>query len=77
MVATFYFHIKRGTRDKSLSSSAASYLYAGDTADHGKNETLTDGWDLVEHPTLPPPPSHTEDVEHWTRAMFIDATKRK
>ncbi|GJS93664.1 UV radiation resistance protein/autophagy-related protein 14 [Tanacetum coccineum] len=66
-----------GTRDKSLSSSAASYLYAGYTADHGKNETLTDGWDLVEHPTLPPPPSHTEDVEHWTRAMFIDATKRK
>lgn len=39
------------------------------------SESLFDGWDLVEHPTLPPPPSHSEDVEHWTRAMFIDATK--
>ncbi|KAI7727643.1 hypothetical protein M8C21_003434 [Ambrosia artemisiifolia] len=66
----------RNTRDKSLSSSAASYLYAADVTDPVKNETLTEGWDLVEHPTLPPPPSQTEDVEHWTRAMFIDATKK-
>ncbi|CAH1454080.1 unnamed protein product [Lactuca virosa] len=72
----------RSTHDKSLSSSASSYLYANDmiTGAHnqngGKKETLTEGWDLVEHPTLPPPPSHTEDVEHWTRAMFIDATKK-
>ncbi|KAJ0579042.1 hypothetical protein HanIR_Chr05g0254551 [Helianthus annuus] len=66
----------RSTRDKNLSSSAASYPYAADVADNVKNETLTEGWDLVEHPTLPPPPSQTEDVEHWTRAMFIDATKK-
>ncbi|KAJ0790683.1 hypothetical protein HanPI659440_Chr05g0218001 [Helianthus annuus] len=66
----------RSTRDKNLSSSAASYPYAADVADHVKNEPLTEGWDLVEHPTLPPPPSQTEDVEHWTRAMFIDATKK-
>ncbi|XP_076906976.1 uncharacterized protein LOC143563288 [Bidens hawaiensis] len=65
----------RSTRDKCLSSSAASYLYAADVSHTVKNETLTDGWDLVE-PTLPPPPSQTEDVEHWTRAMFIDATKK-
>ncbi|CAM6093754.1 unnamed protein product [Calypogeia fissa] len=39
------------------------------------SDSLYEGWDLVEHPTLPPPPSHSEDVEHWTRAMFIDATK--
>lgn len=39
------------------------------------SESSVDGWDLVEHPRLPPPPSHSEDVEHWTRAMFIDATK--
>ncbi|CAI9262534.1 unnamed protein product [Lactuca saligna] len=62
----------RSTHDKSL--------YANETGAHnhngGKKETLTEGWDLVEHPTLPPPPSHTEDVEHWTRAMFIDATKK-
>nr|XP_043608719.1 uncharacterized protein LOC122580507 [Erigeron canadensis] len=63
----------RNTGDKVLSSSA----YATDITNHGKSETLTDGWDLVEHPTLPPPPSQTEDVEHWTRAMFIDATKKK
>ncbi|XP_076932535.1 uncharacterized protein LOC143598117 [Bidens hawaiensis] len=65
----------RSTRDKCLSSSADSYLYAADVADTVKNETLTDGWDLVE-PTLPPRPSETEDVEHWTRAMFIDATNK-
>lgn len=45
-------------------------------SDIGKNESLIDGWDLVEHPTFPPPPSQTEDIEHWTRAMFIDATKK-
>jgi hypothetical protein len=39
------------------------------------SDSVFDGWDMVEHPTLPPPPSHSEDVEHWTRAMFIDATK--
>ncbi|KAB2083605.1 hypothetical protein ES319_A05G279900v1 [Gossypium barbadense] len=40
------------------------------------NENSIDEWDLVEHPTFPPPQSETEDVKHWTRAMFIDATKR-
>lgn len=41
-----------------------------------KSSDITlDGWDLVEHPRLPPPPSDSEDVEHWTRAMIIDATK--
>ncbi|KAF5739707.1 hypothetical protein HS088_TW12G00917 [Tripterygium wilfordii] len=60
-----------------IPTSAASFLYyAAEMSDSGKNEILTDGWDLVEHPTFPPPPSHTEDVEHWTRAMFIDATKK-
>lgn len=34
-----------------------------------------DGWDMVEHATFPPPPSNSEDVEHWTRAMFVDARK--
>ncbi|KAM7263859.1 hypothetical protein ACFE04_001542 [Oxalis oulophora] len=57
--------------------SAASYLYATDTHANGKNETLIDGWDLVEHPKFPPPPSQSENVEHWTRAMFIDATKKR
>ncbi|XP_022744709.1 uncharacterized protein LOC111295446 isoform X1 [Durio zibethinus] len=62
--------------DHNLRSSAASFLFATEMSDIGKNESLIDEWDLVEHPTLPPPPSQTEDVEHWTRAMFIDATKR-
>lgn len=56
-------------------SSAASYLDAIDS-ELGKNENLIEGWDFVEHPTFPPPPSQTEDVEHWTRAMFIDATRK-
>ncbi|KAH1213955.1 hypothetical protein GmHk_14G041802 [Glycine max] len=55
-----------------LPSSTGSFLYAADLSD-GKNECLIEGWDIVEHPTFPPPPSQSEDVEHWTRAMFIDA----
>ncbi|KAJ7965654.1 DNA-directed RNA polymerase II [Quillaja saponaria] len=58
-----------------LPSSASSFIYATDLAD-GKNECLIEEWDLVEHPTFPPPPSQSEDVEHWTRAMFIDVTKK-
>ncbi|CAL5332878.1 unnamed protein product [Camellia sinensis] len=61
---------------KHVQSSAASFPYATDSSDIGKNENLIEGWDLVEHPTFPPPPSQTEDVEHWTRAVFIDATKK-
>lgn len=38
------------------------------------SDSSVEGWDLVEHPSLPPP-SHSEDVEHWARAMIIDATK--
>ncbi|CAL1403952.1 unnamed protein product [Linum trigynum] len=61
-----------------LNSSTTSFLYGPtDMPEVGKYEGLIDGWDLVEHPKFPPPPSHTEDVEHWTRAMFIDATKKK
>lgn len=45
-------------------------------ADTGKSESLAEGWDIVERPTFPPPPSQAEDIEHWTRAMIIDATKR-
>ncbi|CAA0831628.1 DNA-directed RNA polymerase II protein [Striga hermonthica] len=67
--------ILRNASDIYLPSSAASYLFPNDLSDV-KNENLIDGWDLVEHPTFPPPPSQTEDVEHWTRAMILDATKR-
>ncbi|MED6164375.1 hypothetical protein PIB30_089379 [Stylosanthes scabra] len=56
-----------------MPSSGASYLYATDLSD-GKSEI--EGWDIIEHPKFPPPPSQSEDIEHWTRAMFIDA-KRK
>lgn len=67
---------QKNLSDNNLPSSAASFLYATEMSDIGKNESLIDGWDLVEHPTFPPPPSQTEDVEHWTRAMIIDATKK-
>ncbi|MQL92363.1 hypothetical protein Taro_024980 [Colocasia esculenta] len=59
-----------------LSDSAASFLFAPEVAESGKFESLVEGWDIVEHPTFPPPPSQAEDIEHWTRAMIIDATKR-
>ncbi|PPE02417.1 hypothetical protein GOBAR_DD00548 [Gossypium barbadense] len=62
--------------DHNLPSSAASFLFGNELSDNGKNESLIDEWDIVEHPTFPPPPSETEDIEHWTRAMFIDATRR-
>ncbi|PKA49086.1 hypothetical protein AXF42_Ash010770 [Apostasia shenzhenica] len=55
-------------RESNFSSSAASFLYTADTADTKKSETLVDGWDLIEHPILPPP-SQAEDIEHWTRAI--------
>ncbi|RDX93000.1 hypothetical protein CR513_24800, partial [Mucuna pruriens] len=35
-----------------LPSSAASFLYGADLSDV-KNECLIEGWDIVEHPTLP------------------------
>uniref|UniRef100_A0A5B7A3B6 DNA-directed RNA polymerase II protein n=1 Tax=Davidia involucrata TaxID=16924 RepID=A0A5B7A3B6_DAVIN len=66
----------RNTCDNNPPSSTASFLFATESSVIGKNENLIEGWDLVEHPTFPPPPSETEDVEHWTRAMFIDATKK-
>lgn len=65
----------RNISENNLPNPAASFPYATES-DVGKNEFLIEGWDLVEHPTFPPPPSQGEDVEHWTRAMFIDATKK-
>ncbi|KAK6938196.1 UV radiation resistance protein/autophagy-related protein 14 [Dillenia turbinata] len=67
--------IKKNMSDN-FPNNAASFLYATEISDIGKSESLIDGWDLVEHPTFPPPPSQAEDIEHWTRAMFIDATKK-
>lgn len=72
----FTLTLQKNLSDHNLPSSAASFLFATEMPDIGKNESLIEEWDLVEHPTFPPPPSQTEDVEHWTRAMFIDATKR-
>ncbi|KAL2926339.1 Phenylalanine--tRNA ligase alpha subunit [Bienertia sinuspersici] len=71
-----YVLFSRNMCDKNLQNHAPSFLYATDVADVGKNESLVDGWDLVEYPKFPPPPSETEDIEHWTRAMFTDATKK-
>lgn len=68
--------LQKNLIDNNLPNSATSFLYGTEISDTGKNEGLIDGWDLVEHPTFPPPPSQAEDIEHWTRAMFIDATKK-
>lgn len=70
------FPMTRNIFDNHIPSSASSFLFPTESSDTGKNENFIEGWDLVEHPTYPPPPSQTEDVEHWTRAMFIDATKK-
>ncbi|KAI5071498.1 hypothetical protein GOP47_0013749 [Adiantum capillus-veneris] len=56
----------------------SSFYCIGRDLDHTEGkvmESVLDEWDMVEHITLPPPPSHSEDVEHWTRAMFVDAKK--
>uniref|UniRef100_A0A3Q7G814 DNA-directed RNA polymerase II protein n=1 Tax=Solanum lycopersicum TaxID=4081 RepID=A0A3Q7G814_SOLLC len=68
--------VLRNTFEKSLPSSGGNLMYATEVSNVGRNENLIEDWDLIEHPPFPPPPSHTEDVEHWTRAMFIDATKK-
>ncbi|KAG6602709.1 hypothetical protein SDJN03_07942, partial [Cucurbita argyrosperma subsp. sororia] len=57
-------------------SNLPSYLYATEFSDAGKNDCTIEEWDFIEHPTLPPPPSQSENIEHWTRAMITDATKQ-
>ncbi|CAN4122198.1 unnamed protein product [Withania somnifera] len=68
--------VLRNTFDNALPSSTGNLVYATEVSNVGRNDNLIEGWDLIEHPPFPPPPSQTEDVEHWTRAMFIDATKK-
>ncbi|GLI68199.1 hypothetical protein VaNZ11_012543 [Volvox africanus] len=46
---------------------------AQDNDDDDPVEVEEDGWDVVQAPFLPPPPSQPDEVEHWTRAMFTDA----
>uniref|UniRef100_A0A6N2MHN3 UV radiation resistance protein/autophagy-related protein 14 n=1 Tax=Salix viminalis TaxID=40686 RepID=A0A6N2MHN3_SALVM len=67
--------LMKNTSYNNLPNSTASFIFATEISD-GKNESFIDGWDLVEHPTFPPPPSQVEDIEHCNRAMFIDATKK-
>ncbi|KAE8725031.1 DNA-directed RNA polymerase II protein isoform 2 [Hibiscus syriacus] len=59
------------------SEFGCQFSFANEMSVNRKNESLIDEWDIVEHPKFPPPPSETEDVEHWTRAMFIDATRTR
>ncbi|KAF3679445.1 putative transcription factor TGA7-like isoform X1 [Capsicum annuum] len=76
LVESGHVPVLRNTFDDALPSSTANIIYATEASDVGRNENLIEDWDLIEHPPFPPPPSQTEDVEHWTRAMFIDATKK-
>lgn len=64
---------QRSINEPNLANSLASLF---SNSDAGPSKSLVEGWDIVEHPKFPPPPSQNEDVEHWTRAMFIDATTK-
>ncbi|GFR51668.1 hypothetical protein Agub_g14099, partial [Astrephomene gubernaculifera] len=66
-------HGGRGTRSCPVGSPSPSSMQAGDDEEGGV-EVEEDGWDVVQAPFLPPPPSQPDEVEHWTRAMFTDAT---
>uniref|UniRef100_M4F9U8 UV radiation resistance protein/autophagy-related protein 14 n=1 Tax=Brassica campestris TaxID=3711 RepID=M4F9U8_BRACM len=68
-------HLPRNAIYNQDTNATASYLSATESSETRKNNDMN-GWDLVEHPKYPPPPSQSEDVEHWTRAMFIDAKKK-
>ncbi|KAF3322987.1 Vacuolar sorting 38 and autophagy-related subunit 14 [Carex littledalei] len=69
-------HTMRNYREN-LTNSAASFLYSPEMTQYGKTESsIVEEWDIIEHPKYPPPPSQVEDIEHWTRAMFIDATAK-
>ncbi|KAK8566920.1 hypothetical protein V6N13_110003 [Hibiscus sabdariffa] len=77
VILFFALAVQKNFSDHTLPSLAPSFLFANEMSDNMNNESLIDEWDIVEHPKFPPPPSETEDVEHWTRAMFIDATRTK
>ncbi|CAN6464298.1 unnamed protein product [Victoria cruziana] len=64
-----------GFENMNVTSSAPSFLYTTEPVDAKNVESLVEGWDIIEHPTLPPP-SQAEDIEHWTRAMITDATRK-
>eukprot|EP01023_Acetabularia_acetabulum_P032094 TRINITY_DN299_c0_g2_i1.p1 TRINITY_DN299_c0_g2~~TRINITY_DN299_c0_g2_i1.p1 ORF type:complete len:481 (+),score=58.17 TRINITY_DN299_c0_g2_i1:138-1580(+) len=42
--------------------------------DDGTTQSTDEGWDVVKVPMVPRP-SSPADVEHWARAMFVDAQK--
>eukprot|EP00873_Tetraselmis_striata_P033486 jgi/Tetstr1/453750/TSEL_040703.t1 len=46
-----------------------------DAGREGEDSGEGEDWDLVQRPFLPPPPSQPDEVEHWTRAMFTDASR--
>ncbi|XP_057859610.2 uncharacterized protein LOC131068436 isoform X3 [Cryptomeria japonica] len=66
----------RESKHKSLprgdgSRRITSLAYPNQLSDAEKAQSVFDEWDMVEHPTLPPPSSQPEDIEHWTRAMML------
>ncbi|KAJ6848658.1 uncharacterized protein M6B38_275575 [Iris pallida] len=76
LVGSTHTVIMPSTRDNLLSNSDASFLYSPEIGYYKKLESLVDGWDFVEHPTLPSPPSQDENVEQSMPAMFLDITKK-
>ncbi|KAL6841717.1 hypothetical protein ACP4OV_028229 [Aristida adscensionis] len=60
-----------------LMNSNVSFLYTGKPAKHGgMQDSIFDGWDMVEREVLPPPPSQVDDIAQWERAMSAGAKKK-
>jgi len=47
-----------------------SMFYSNEMSD--MRRAKDEGWEVVEDIPLPPPPSDSEDVEHWSKAMLPD-----
>ncbi|KAL6657000.1 hypothetical protein ACP70R_004780 [Stipagrostis hirtigluma subsp. patula] len=60
-----------------LLNSNVSFLYTGKPAKHGgMQDSILDGWDMVEREVLPPPPSQVDDIAQWERAMSAGSKKK-
>lgn len=64
---------RRSVPDAATDVALAASSWGGVAADDPDSDGA-EGWEIMPRPSygrlIPPPPSATEDVEHWTRAMY-------